>query len=478
MDAFLIEAELLLDWYLPRLTAPCRRPAREPTSMLLWRRALQPAIDAKPTWVLRDFHSPNLIWLPERSGIACLGILDFQDALIGPAAYDLASLLQDARVDVPEATRARADGPLCARTRAPPMPDFDLPQFAKIYVTLAAQRASKISGHLRAARQARRQAAISASHAARMGLSATLARPSGARVAQRLVQRPCAAVKDNLARQSEAARQTWPTPTPQPRSLRAAPWCWRPGSARACGRSPASAEAAGAGRRQGADRLRARPAGAGRRRPRVVNVHYFADQIERHRRRARNAPQIVISDERANCSAPAAACVKALPSLGERAVLPAQFRHHLDRRRAAQPRALLAAAFDPRAHGRAAAAGADRAEHRLCRPRRFLDGRRRTAHRRGERDVVPFVYAGAAILSPEFFAGAPAGPSSMSPLFDRAIEAGRLYGLRLEGVWMHVGTPEAVAGRRGGDPRERGVSPAMRLRGHFRDREPLQRTAL
>jgi len=64
--------------------------------------------------------------------------------------------------------------------------------------------------------------------------------------------------------------------------------------------------------------------------------------------------------------------------------------------------------------------------------------------RRGEREVVPFVYAGAAILTPAFFTGAPAGAFSMSPLFDRAVEAGRLCGLRLEGIWMHVGTPEAV----------------------------------
>jgi MurNAc alpha-1-phosphate uridylyltransferase len=68
-----------------------------------------------------------------------------------------------------------------------------------------------------------------------------------------------------------------------------------------------------------------------------------------------------------------------------------------------------------------------------------------TLKRRGERDVVPFIYAGAAILTPAFFAGVASGPSSMSPLFDRAIAAGRLHGLRLEGVWMHVGTPEAVA---------------------------------
>jgi len=59
--------------------------------------------------------------------------------------------------------------------------------------------------------------------------------------------------------------------------------------------------------------------------------------------------------------------------------------------------------------------------------------------------VVPFVYAGAAVLSPKLFAGAPAGAFGLTNLFDKAGDAGRLHGLRLEGVWMHVGTPEAVA---------------------------------
>jgi MurNAc alpha-1-phosphate uridylyltransferase len=66
-------------------------------------------------------------------------------------------------------------------------------------------------------------------------------------------------------------------------------------------------------------------------------------------------------------------------------------------------------------------------------------------HRRDESAVVPFVYAGAALLSPKLFAGAPDEPFSLNLLFDRAMEAGRLCGMRLEGVWMHVGTPEAVA---------------------------------
>ena len=57
---------------------------------------------------------------------------------------------------------------------------------------------------------------------------------------------------------------------------------------------------------------------------------------------------------------------------------------------------------------------------------------------------MPFVYAGGAILTPGFFAGAPEGPSSMAPLFRQVAAAGRLYGLRLDGIWMHVGTPDAI----------------------------------
>ena len=144
MDAFLIEAELLLDWFLPRFGVRMPDEQRE-QFRALWREHLQPAIAAPPTWVLRDFHSPNLLWLPRRTGIARLGILDFQDALMGPAGYDLASLLQDARIDVPEKTEVALLGRyvLARRQRTP---GFDHAEFIRIYVTLAAQRASKILG--------------------------------------------------------------------------------------------------------------------------------------------------------------------------------------------------------------------------------------------------------------------------------------------------------------------------------------------
>jgi aminoglycoside/choline kinase family phosphotransferase len=98
-----------------------------------------------PTWVLRDYHSPNLLWLPDRSDIARIGVLDFQDALTGPAAYDVASLLQDARVDVPEAMEVTLLSRY-VRARLHDDPDFDAAAFTRLYATLAAQRATKILG--------------------------------------------------------------------------------------------------------------------------------------------------------------------------------------------------------------------------------------------------------------------------------------------------------------------------------------------
>jgi tRNA threonylcarbamoyl adenosine modification protein YjeE len=144
MDALLIEVELLLDWYLPYRGAPAAAATRE-TFLALWREALTPVVDAPKTWVLRDFHSPNLLWLPERAGTAKLGILDFQDAVMGPAAYDLASLLQDARIDVPDDVEIELLGRY-VRARREADQRFDVPDFVTLYSTLAAQRATKILG--------------------------------------------------------------------------------------------------------------------------------------------------------------------------------------------------------------------------------------------------------------------------------------------------------------------------------------------
>ena len=143
LDALLIEVELLLDWYLPRAGGQVAAAKRQ-GYVGLWRETLRPTIEGQRTWVLRDYHSPNLMWLPNRTGIARIGLLDFQDAVMGSPAYDVASLLQDARVDVPEAMEvALLSRYVRARLKEP---GFDAPAFARLYATLAAQRASKILG--------------------------------------------------------------------------------------------------------------------------------------------------------------------------------------------------------------------------------------------------------------------------------------------------------------------------------------------
>jgi N-acetylmuramate 1-kinase len=144
LDAFLIEAELLVDWYLPHRGGAASAEARAHFQSL-WRDALRPALDAPKTWVLRDFHSPNIMWLNEREGIAKVGLLDFQDAVLGPGAYDLASLLQDARVDVPEEAEIALFGRYVGARRQVD-PRFDAISFARLYATLAVQRATKILG--------------------------------------------------------------------------------------------------------------------------------------------------------------------------------------------------------------------------------------------------------------------------------------------------------------------------------------------
>ena len=143
IGAFLIEAELLLDWYLARAKAAAGAAAREEFSAL-WRQALAPAIQAQPTWVLRDYHSPNLLWLGGREGLARIGLVDFQDAVMGPAAYDVASLLQDARVDVPEALEVALLSRYARARRADYR--FEMASFTRLYATMAAQRATKILG--------------------------------------------------------------------------------------------------------------------------------------------------------------------------------------------------------------------------------------------------------------------------------------------------------------------------------------------
>ncbi|KIZ42534.1 MULTISPECIES: tRNA (adenosine(37)-N6)-threonylcarbamoyltransferase complex ATPase subunit type 1 TsaE [Rhodopseudomonas] len=143
-EALLIEVGLMPEWYLPdRGVAPAASVRAD--FVALWRDLLPPLAAEPRSWVLRDFHSPNLIWLDQRADIARIGIIDFQDTVLGPAAYDLVSLLQDTRVDVPEALELALLGRYIKARRAAD-PAFDPAAFAASYAVLSAQRNTRLLG--------------------------------------------------------------------------------------------------------------------------------------------------------------------------------------------------------------------------------------------------------------------------------------------------------------------------------------------
>jgi N-acetylmuramate 1-kinase len=144
IDAQLVEVGLMPQWYMPDHGV-------KPTDALraefaaMWRKLLAKTTAAPRTWLLRDFHSPNLIWLDGRRDTAKVGVIDFQDAMLGPAAYDLVSLLQDARIDVAEPLElAMLTRYIKARRAAEPA--FDPASFAELYALMSAQRNTRLLG--------------------------------------------------------------------------------------------------------------------------------------------------------------------------------------------------------------------------------------------------------------------------------------------------------------------------------------------
>jgi len=187
----------------------------------------------------------------------------------------------------------------------------------------------------------------------------------------------------------------------------------------------------------------------------IVNVHYLADQIEEHLA-GRESPKISISDERDELLDTGGGVVRALRKLG-----PDPFLIHnsdsiwiegmgsnLDRLignwdDATMDSLMLLAPV-------ATSIGYDG-------PGDFqMDPAGRLTRQSGAR-LAPFVFTGVSIAHPRLFEGAPKGPFSLNRVWNRAIDAGRLHGLRLEGIWMHVGTPDAI------DEAEKAISESMKI---------------
>lgn len=175
----------------------------------------------------------------------------------------------------------------------------------------------------------------------------------------------------------------------------------------------------------------------------VVNVHYHADQLIGHLQ-SRTRPRILISDERDALLDTGGGVKKALPKLGPEPFLI----HNSDSIwvEGVQPNLVrLSRSFDPErmdcllllALGSASVGYEGRGDFMMT-----SDG---LLQRRPERELAPFVFTGVSITHPRLFENVPEGPFSLNLLWDRAIEQRRLYGIRLDGTWMHAGTPAALA---------------------------------
>jgi len=176
----------------------------------------------------------------------------------------------------------------------------------------------------------------------------------------------------------------------------------------------------------------------------VVNVHHKADLLEAHLAARRPPPEIVISDERGERLETGGGVVKALPLLGKAPFLI----HNSDSvwiEGVGSNIARLCAAFDPKRMDSLMLLALGAASLGYEGHGDFVMGPDGLIVRRGERREAPFAFTGVSIAHPRLFDSAPEGAFSLNVLWDRAISEGRLFGMRLDGVWMHVGTPRAVS---------------------------------
>jgi aminoglycoside/choline kinase family phosphotransferase len=133
-EIMLADLDLFLEWRTPHVSDATAAAWRD-----AWRAVLPLAHAVPQSLLLRDYHVANLMFLPEREGVRCAGLLDFQDAYRGPVTYDLVSLLEDARRDVPDALRAR----LLERYGAQ-FPGLDRKSFETSLAVVAALRHTRV----------------------------------------------------------------------------------------------------------------------------------------------------------------------------------------------------------------------------------------------------------------------------------------------------------------------------------------------
>ncbi|PWL19528.1 tRNA (adenosine(37)-N6)-threonylcarbamoyltransferase complex ATPase subunit type 1 TsaE [Falsochrobactrum shanghaiense] len=144
-EAMMMEVDLVGQWYAPRMMGRQLSETESTSYAAAWDQVFDAISDTEQSLLLRDYHSPNLFWFADAQGRDKIGTIDFQDAMIGPAAYDVASLALDARVRIaPELEQATLRAYCGERRRLGHT--FDAAEFGKAYAVMGAQRNAKLLG--------------------------------------------------------------------------------------------------------------------------------------------------------------------------------------------------------------------------------------------------------------------------------------------------------------------------------------------
>jgi aminoglycoside/choline kinase family phosphotransferase len=143
--ALLAEIDLMTDWFIPLALGRKATPDEIEEHRALWRETLAKGMTDPTVFVHRDYHAQNLLWLPQRNGAARVGLIDFQDAVAGTKAYDLVSLIEDARRDVSAVVAEATTRHYLDAMRKQGTP-LDEDAFRGQMAVMAAQRNAKIAG--------------------------------------------------------------------------------------------------------------------------------------------------------------------------------------------------------------------------------------------------------------------------------------------------------------------------------------------
>ncbi|WP_339861909.1 phosphotransferase [Paremcibacter congregatus] len=426
-DLLTREVGLFCDWYLPALGGKPLSDEVRADFMAQWRAPLHRAAQDLDCLTLRDYHADNLMLRTGQGDLDRLGLLDFQDAVIGHKAYDLVSILQDARRDVPPALEA------AMLERYLDAGHMEEATFREAYAILGAQRNAKI-----------------------IGIFARLYLRDGKATYLKLIPRVWELLERDLAHPALSSVKDWIDAhiAPGQRRTPCAPEEFLPRKAMIL--------SAGLGARmRPLTQTCPKPLVTVANKPLlgysleglvaagvrdvVLNCHYLADQIEEYATDYYDHRlTLTLSDERAELMDSGGGVKQALPLLGRQPfyVLNSDmiWRDGPERQamlhrlqafwHAEDMDILLLLVEKDRAYGYDGAGDY------------HLGPRGRLTHR-GNDVTADHVYGGVLIMKPDCFADTPDTPFSLRLLFDRAAAAGRLYGVVHEGDWYHVGTAAA-----------------------------------